>query len=143
MIPLIVLQLGGCSWGVPSAPNPRAERAVATAESMVGAPYRYGGNTPKGFDCSGLVYYSYSKAGVRVPRASRDQYAKSSKIDLEDAQPGDLLFFASGSRVDHVAIYLGRGRFVHAPATGRNVAYGSMRDDWYRENFVRAGRPRY
>ena len=80
-------------------------------------------------------------------RSYQINYTQRFDIDRKDLEKAycesDLLFFASGSRIDHVAIYLGRGRFVHAPSTGRNVSYGSMDDDWYSKNFVRAGRPRY
>jgi cell wall-associated NlpC family hydrolase len=107
---------------------------------MVGAPYQYGGFTPKGFDCSGLVYYSYRKAGLTVPRTSGEQFKAANPVDLDDVRPGDLLFFAKRRSVDHVAIYLGKNQFVHAPSTGKKVSVARMSDPYYRDHFVAAGR---
>jgi cell wall-associated NlpC family hydrolase len=107
---------------------------------MVGVPYRYGGFTPKGFDCSGLVYYSYQKAGLTVPRTSAEQFKTANPVDLDDVRPGDLLFFARRRSVDHVAIYLGNNQFVHAPSTGKRVSVTRMSDPYYRDHFVAAGR---
>jgi len=121
------------------APDPVRSHIVFTALQMVGAPYRYGGSTPAGFDCSGLVQYAYRSAGLRVPRTSREQLTATAPVPLAEAAPGDLLFF-QGKDSSHVGIYLGEGRFVHAPFTGRNVEIGRLDDGYYRSNFVRAGR---
>ena len=118
------------------------ERAVFTAMQMVGVPYRYGGSTPNGFDCSGLVQYAYGAAGVQLPRTAEQQYSATESLTLEQARPGDLLFFRDGRRISHVALYLGQGRFVHAPNRGRNVSLGSFADGYYRSHFARAGRVR-
>lgn len=115
-------------------------KAVAIAEQMLGTPYRYGGNTPKGFDCSGLVYYSYSKAGYSISRDSKSQIAQTITIDPRDLRPGDLVFFDIGSRTTHIGIYTGDGQFIHAPSSGKRVSYASMNDKYWREHFVRAGR---
>jgi cell wall-associated NlpC family hydrolase len=120
-------------------PDPVRSRIVFTALQMVGVPYRYGGAAPDGFDCSGLVQYAYRKAGVSVPRTSREQLRASRPVRLDELTAGDLLFFQSRDN-SHVGIYVGEGRFVHAPATHRNVSIGSLRDGYYRKNFVRAGR---
>jgi len=114
--------------------------AADTAMTMIGRPYRYGGSTPQGFDCSGLVQYSYSAAGLKVPRTSRDQYGSATPISLTDAEPGDLLFFRYDRKISHVAIYLGDERFVHAPSSGKTVSVASLRDPHYQQHFVRAGR---
>jgi cell wall-associated NlpC family hydrolase len=107
---------------------------------MIGTPYRYGGRTPRGFDCSGLVQYSYSSAGVKVPRTSLGQYSAAMSISLTDAEPGDLLFFRYDQKISHVAIYLGDERFVHAPSSGKQVSVDSLRNPHYQQHFVRAGR---
>jgi len=120
-------------------PDPVRSQIVFTAMQMMGTPYRYGGSTPEGFDCSGLVQYAYRSAGLRVPRTTREQLAASAPVRLGEAAPGDLLFF-QGKTSSHVGIYLGDGRFVHAPFTGRNVEIGSIDQPYYRDNFVRAGR---
>jgi cell wall-associated NlpC family hydrolase len=149
-------QLTGCSWGGQAAVESRDDGATVypggkpigtvhsdvaeIARQMIGTPYRYGGRTPDGFDCSGLVYFSYHQAGISVPRSSKEQLKATTPIDLEEAQPGDLLFFRNWLKVSHVAIYLGDGRFVHAPSTGKQVSVASMDNSYYREHFVRAGR---
>jgi cell wall-associated NlpC family hydrolase len=86
------------------------------------------------------VYFTYQKAGVSVPRSSSDQLKATRPIHLDDARPGDLLFFRDWGTVSHVAIYIGDDRFVHAPSTGKQVSVASMDNPYYREHFVRAGR---
>ena len=107
---------------------------------MIGVPYVYGGRTPKGFDCSGLVYYSYQQAGIKVPRTSKEQFKAARRVSLPDAQPGDLLFFRGGRKISHVGIYIGNGYFVHAPSTGKTVSVANLDNTYYREHFDRAGR---
>lgn len=111
-----------------------------TATEMIGVPYVYGGTTPDGFDCSGLVYYSYQQAGMKVPRTSQEQYRAARRISLSKAKPGDLLFFRGDRKISHVAIYIGNGYFVHAPSSGKTVSVASINDTYYREHFDRAGR---
>ena len=131
---------GTAAGGKESAvPDPVRSRIVFTALQMVGVPYRYGGETPEGFDCSGLVQYAYREAGIHVPRTALEQLHSSAPIPLADAGPGDLLFFRSKDN-SHVGIYLGQGRFVHAPSTGSRVSIASFSDPYYRRNFLRAGR---
>ena len=111
------------------------------AMGMVGTRYRYGGTDPlEGFDCSGLVYYAYEQAGYRVPRTSQELFRAARKISIGDADPGDLMFFQDQTKLSHVGIYLGDGLFVHAPATGQNVAVGSLESPYYREHLVAVGR---
>jgi len=117
-------------------------KAVSFAKEMVGAPYRYGGNTPKGFDCSGLVHYSYSKAGYPIGRDSKSQIDQAIPIDPRDLRPGDLVFFNIDGSTTHIGIYTGNGQFIHAPSSGKHVSYASMNDKYWREHFVRAGRLR-
>jgi cell wall-associated NlpC family hydrolase len=107
---------------------------------MLGTPYRYGGESPDGFDCSGLVYYSYARAGAAIPRTSREQFRASRPLALDEARAGDLVFFRIGGKVSHVGIYLADGEFVHAPATGKRVQIASLRSGFYQRNFMRAGR---
>ncbi len=142
------LALSGCFQAVtapepPAAvvetPDPVRSRIVFTALQMVGVPYRYGGATPEGFDCSGLVQYSYRNAGLSVPRTSREQFNATAPVPLASASPGDLLFFRSRD-YSHVGIYLGENRFVHAPNTGRTVEISNLAEPYYQRNFVRAGR---
>lgn len=142
--------LAGCSnavrWEAPPVVQERTEagsshaRAAAVAKTMLGKPYRWGGSTPTGFDCSGLVQYSYNKAGLSVPRTSRDQYSASQHISLRQARTGDLVFFRFDGRISHVGIYIGDGRFVHAPSSGKHVEVASLRQPPYSNAFATAGR---
>jgi cell wall-associated NlpC family hydrolase len=118
----------------------RAERAAAAAIHQVGAPYQYGGTGPAGFDCSGLVYYSFRKAGVEVPRTSADLFHATRPVSLDDARPGDLVFFRLEDKVSHVGIYLGNRRFVHAPSHGGSVEVESLENRYFERHLVRAGR---
>jgi cell wall-associated NlpC family hydrolase len=116
--------------------------ALLVAESRIGAPYRYGGAGPEAFDCSGLVAYSYAKAGVDLPRTAAQQFAIARPVPRRDLRPGDLVFFRlSGRDVSHVGIYAGDGRFVHAPQTGGRVRIEDLDDTWFRERYAGAGRP--
>jgi cell wall-associated NlpC family hydrolase len=117
------------------------ERLLAFAEQFVGAPYRYGGSTADGFDCSGLVVRTHELAGIAVPRTALDQHAAAQPVDEAGLRAGDLVFFASRrGRVDHVGIYAGGGRFVHAPRRGRPVGFDRLDDAWFATRFVGAGR---
>jgi cell wall-associated NlpC family hydrolase len=118
----------------------RPARAAATAASLVGAPYRYGGSGPDAFDCSGLVYYSYAQAGVRVPRTSVELFRATKPVPLAAARPGDLLFFRLEHKVSHVGIYLGQSEFVHAPSHGGTVEVENLGNHYYERHLVRAGR---
>lgn len=115
--------------------HPRAAEAVAAAESEIGTPYRWGGNGPDAYDCSGLTKYAWASVGVQIPRSSRTQMAALPSVPLEHIQPGDLLFF--GSPVHHVGIYAGDGQMVNAPYTGSHVRIDSI----WRSDFAGAGRP--
>jgi cell wall-associated NlpC family hydrolase len=124
----------------PAAPDPGP--AIADlATRMVGIPYRYGGNDPReGFDCSGLVFYTYARNGVDVPRNSQQLFRATRKISLDRAVEGDLVFFQDQRQLSHVGIYLGDGLFVHAPSSGRTVAISSLDSPYYRRHLVGVGR---
>ena len=140
---IVLIALAGCGHtpAKESAP-PLASRAADHALTMVGKPYRYGGNTPKGFDCSGLVQYSYARAGVDLPRSTESLWRNSSSIATRNLQPGDLLFFnQEGKRSSHVAIYIGRERFVHAPSTGKQVSVDKLDSSYWSRHLESARRP--
>jgi murein DD-endopeptidase len=103
----------------PWAPMPTiGERAAAIAVNEVGAPYRWGGASPAGFDCSGLVYWAYGRLGIELPHSSYALYDQGRRIARSRMKAGDLLFFSGRG---HVGIYIGRGRMVHAPHSGTRV----------------------
>jgi cell wall-associated NlpC family hydrolase len=113
----------------------RARTAVEEAHRQLGTPYRYGGNGPDNFDCSGLTSWVWRAAGVSLPRTSRDQYAQGRKVPRADIQPGDLLYF--GSPIHHVGVYIGNGQMISAPRTGDRVKMQAA----FRSDFVGATRP--
>jgi len=115
--------------------------ALGIARSMIGTAYRYGGSAPSGFDCSGLVRYAFSQAGINLPRSSREIFRTSQVISEADLQPGDLVFFAiRKNRISHVGIYEANGLFIHAPSSGKGVGYASIDDQYWRQRLVGAGR---
>jgi cell wall-associated NlpC family hydrolase len=119
----------------------RGDALAAFALSQRGARYRYGGATPDGFDCSGLVFYAHRSLGLLVPRTSRDQADAADGVKPRKLRRGDLVFFKIGSsRVNHVGIYIGKHRFVHAPGAGKAVTINSLDDEYYAETFSSAGR---
>lgn len=134
--------LAGCGHApaVDSAPT-LASRAADHALTMVGKPYRYGGNTPKGFDCSGLVQYSYGRVGVKLPHGTRSLQQMSRPVSRNKLQRGDLVFFTQeGRKSSHVALYLGSGRFVHSPSTGKNVYVAGFNELYWQRHFTEARR---
>ena len=145
----LLLALAGCTPfqpGLPGGPTtqPPADRGTAlllAAESRIGAPYRYGGTGPDAFDCSGLVNYAHRQLGITVPRTAAAQFAAATPVPRRDLRPGDLVFFRlQGPAVNHVGIYAGDDRFVHAPQSGGTVRVARLEDDYFRRSFVGGGR---
>jgi cell wall-associated NlpC family hydrolase len=114
---------------------------VEIALQQVGAPYRYGGHDPSGFDCSGLVYYAYLQQGIKIPRTTRSQLKHAKKIPSSNMRYGDLVFFKiSRSKISHVGIYIGDNKFVHAPSKGKSVSISSLDTRYWQKRFVTAAR---
>ena len=123
------------------ARHPVASQAADFAVEMVGRPYRYGGFTPAGFDCSGLVHYSFARSGLRVPRDTPALRRVGADLGLDELARGDLVFFdQEGKKSSHVGIYLGDGRFVHAPSTGGQVRIDSIDAPYWRKHLNEARR---
>lgn len=121
--------------------NNRGEQIVAISERLVGSPYRYGGETPKGFDCSGLVRYVYRQIGITVPHSSRRLFQQARKVSLDKLRPGDLLFFSiSRNKISHVGIYADNGAFIHAPSSGKRVSVADMNNPYWEKRLIGAGR---
>ncbi|MEL7296160.1 MAG: C40 family peptidase [Pseudomonadota bacterium] len=165
-----ILLIAGCSWQTPperstptrvsesvaeqrgavSAPRGAVPRrtpeqapaliAATIAQQQVGTPYRYGGMSTSGFDCSGLVHYAYLEAGHSVPRTTAGLWQGSSPVSDDRLRPGDVLFFRFDGKPSHVGLYLGDDWFVHAPSTGKRVSTERLSNPFYQQRFIRAGR---
>lgn len=150
MLGIMLLTLSGCGHAAPKLTDltPASIKsqavshpAVAIAEKMVGKPYRYGGASPeRGFDCSGLVFYSFRHAGIKVPRSSKTLYRDAFPVDPKSLRQGDLLFFNIEGKISHVGIYVGGNIFIHAPSGGKEVSYASLSNPYWKKHLVRAGR---
>jgi cell wall-associated NlpC family hydrolase len=119
-----------------AAPASHYGGVVGVAMQYLGTPYVWGGASPSGFDCSGLVMYAYAQVGVSLPHSSYAQYGAGVPVSYGDLQPGDLVFFDG---LGHVGIYVGGGNFIHAPHTGDVVKISSL-SGWYASSYVGARR---
>jgi len=127
---------------LPADVDGRVQTLLKRALALLGTPYRWGGSSTEGFDCSGLVGYVFRSAlGIELPRVSRQMANSGEKVDRSALSAGDLVFFSRrGKRVDHVGIYLGNGRFVHAPRTGKDVMVSSLTEGYWSHKFMQARR---
>lgn len=135
----------------PSPPKPAAARpgehnlgyiAARTAERFVGIPYQWGGNTVvDGMDCSGFTKAVYNLCGVNIPRTSREQFKAGNLVSRPELRDGDLIFFGtSETSINHVGIYVGGGKFVHAPKRGEDIKTSSLNESYFERRFVGARR---
>ena len=137
---------GGCASApqppqVPSPPGAQGRAIAAAAAALVGTPYHFGGADAAGVDCSGLALYVHERVGLAIPRTAAEQQRAARPVALAQLAPGDLVFFRIHSHgVDHVGIYAGEGRFVHAPRRGLAVAYGELGHGFYARHLAVAGR---
>lgn len=145
LVCLMGVALAACS----SAPVARvdsdrvaADRAASHALKMLGKPYRYGGMSPStGFDCSGLVQFSFRQAGLAVPRSTELQLRASAPVRGTQLRRGDLLFFdQDGKKKSHVAIYVGDGTFVHAPSSGKRVRADRLDSPYWKKHLAEVRR---
>lgn len=114
-------------------------KAISVAKSNLGVKYKWTGNNPNGFDCSGLVTYSFGQAGVKLPRTAAEMFNVGTKVT--SFQPGDLLFYATsgGRKVTHVAFYIGNGQMIHS-ATSTGVSITSINNSYWKPRFIGAKR---
>jgi len=149
IIGVVLLAFSGCA-SAPVTPTStakataadRGDAAAALAAKMVGKPYKYGGASPAGFDCSGLVTHVFQQvAGMVLPRNSQSMSKVGEKIDKVDLLPGDLVFFNTRRQPNsHVGIYIGDERFVHAPSRGGEVEISDMQEGYWKKRFNGARR---
>ncbi|KQW34160.1 MULTISPECIES: C40 family peptidase [Pseudomonas] len=128
---------------VPPMATKASSNVLSRAVNVLGTPYRWGGSSPsKGFDCSGLVKYAFNDATFDLPRTSNAMAAgHGEKVERKDLKPGDLIFFKLKSRrVNHVAIYLGNDRFIHAPRRGKSVSIDTLNKPYWNTHYVVAKR---
>lgn len=117
------------------------DRVIAVAAQYLGTPYKYGGQGPSGFDCSGFVKYVYNKFNINLNRTAADQYKHGVAVSKDELQIGDLVFFASGKYIDHVGIYSGNGMFIHSSSSrSGGVIYSSLTEGYYARTYVGAKR---
>lgn len=146
LILLATLVLAACASAPPARPETGSPTAVAAnavlfrSISLVGTPYQWGGNTPRsGFDCSGLVDYVFrTVVGIKLPRTTAEMSRmKATHLSRGELAPGDLVFFDTrGAYVSHVAIYVGKSRFVHAPNSGGRVRLDTLNNPYWRKHFA-------
>jgi cell wall-associated NlpC family hydrolase len=131
ILPIIALSFVFCAMRSESEPQQKMTRwqIVELAKNLVGVPYRFGGIDIDGFDCSGFVFYVYDCFGIKVPRNAREQGRMGGAIKLSNAAPGDILVFKIKG-IWHSAIYLGNGRFIHAPNAGGWVRFENLNEYW-------------
>jgi len=143
LLPLLLAACAGAPENVAYAAQQSApDRAAASAAKMVGKPYKYGGASPSGFDCSGLILFSYRQAGVELPHNTSQQRRVSKHVKLAELKRGDLLFFdQEGKKHSHVGIYLGDRRFVHAPSSGKSVRNDALDNPYWKKHLSEVRRP--
>jgi cell wall-associated NlpC family hydrolase len=136
------LLLGGCaSLRAPPPTSPTGATIASVANALIGTPYHFGGADVAGFDCSGLALYVHERVGLTIPRTAAAQQQAARPVALTALAPGDLVFFRVHSHtIDHVGIYSGAGRFIHAPRAGLKVSYADLRTGFYAHRLVSAGR---
>lgn len=117
----------------------KRNQIISTAIQYLGVPYRNGGVTPEGFDCSGYVYYVYAQNNINIPRSTPEQYRGGRKIHFNAVQPGDLLFFSiNRNAISHVGMYVGNNTFIHAPSNGKFIRYDSVNNPYWQKRFIGA-----
>ena len=136
-------RIAGLGDSAPGSTGVKSGSAViATAKSQIGKPYKYGGTTPKtGFDCSGLIMWSYQQHGVKVPRLAKDQARYGKAVKQSQLRLGDIVVFQISSRSGvHTGLYSGNGKFVHSPSSGKYIREDSMYTDYWKRRYVSARR---
>ncbi|MFK2826090.1 C40 family peptidase [Bacillus sp. B190/17] len=118
-----------------SASAASADSVIAEAQKYIGTPYRWGGTTPKGFDCSGFIQYAHKQVGIHLPRTAAQMYQKGTAVEKSAMQPGDLIFFSTYKKgASHVGIYLGNNEFIHSASKG--VRIDKVSNSYYQKRYL-------
>jgi len=130
------------SGGSVSTAKVTGSQIVSKAKEYLGVPYKYGGTTPSGFDCSGFVYYVYRSLGINISRTQTAMYSQGKAIKKSELKPGDLVFFQNTYKagISHVGIYVGDGKFIHSPSSGKVVSYADLNSSYYTSHYYGAAR---
>jgi cell wall-associated NlpC family hydrolase len=123
-----------------ATPGARGNDVVERAQQYLGAPYRSGGTSTNGVDCSGLTYSVYRSVGVKLPRSSDEQARVGEAVPRSQLAPGDLIFFGKSGNVSHVGIYAGDGEFIHASTSARSVRFDKLETTYFRDRYLTARR---
>jgi len=110
---------------------------VAYAKKFIGTPYKAGGTSTAGFDCSGFTMHVYNHFNITLPHSANDQTSKGTKVSKDNLRTGDLVFFGNGSRISHVGVYVGDGKFIHSPKPGSSIQIAELK---YMPNYSTARR---
>jgi cell wall-associated NlpC family hydrolase len=135
---------GGAALAAPTAPAKTSKATgkdiVVTAQKYRGTPYKYGGTSPKGFDCSGFVWYVYAQHGINLPRTADKQYEVGMAVKANDLKPGDVVFFTTEEKgPSHCGIFVGQGKFIHA-SSSRGVMVSGLADQYWKPRYIGARR---
>lgn len=127
-------------WQKPAKLTGKVKSLISTSQKYIGVPYRFGGTTPKGFDCSGYMQYVFHKNGILLPRSADDQYMDGKPVSVNALRPGDLVFFNTYDKgISHSGMYLGNGYFISA-TTSRGVAVATMKSGYWHDRYMGARR---
>lgn len=125
-----------------AASDDKRSRFIECAKQYLGVPYKYGGTSRSGMDCSGFLYVAAADAGITLPRTSSAMYSSAQRISDSERQPGDLLFFAVGSSISHVGLYLGNNQMIHCASDGSKtgVIISKLSENYWKTHYFCAGR---
>jgi NlpC/P60 family len=139
-ISVILLSLPFLFFAKTTANAAEKENIVDYAKKFIGVPYKWGGTTPKGFDCSGFLTYVFKEYSVQLPRTSVDQFSKGESVDRDSLVPGDLVFFNTNKKgPSHVGMYIGNNEFIHA-SSGKGVTISNLDMSYYKTKYIGAKR---
>ncbi|OCA82822.1 C40 family peptidase [Pseudobacillus wudalianchiensis] len=112
-----------------------ADSVIAEAKKYIGTPYKWGGTTPRGFDCSGFIQYAHKQVGLSLPRTAAQMYQKGSAVTKSELEPGDLIFFSTySSGASHVGLYIGDNQFIHSASKG--VRIDKVSNSYYQKRYL-------